>query len=107
MMKVMSQFVISVFDLIEAEGRTLLAVARNEAGAVHGGVVKLAMAFAFLLAFVPLFIVGALLLAVGLMWGLETQMGRPLAAELTGCAVLIIAFSCLFIFRSLSNKRAS
>jgi hypothetical protein len=105
MMKVISQFVVSIFDLIEAEGHALLSVARTQAGEVHSGVARLAMAIAFLLAFVPLFIAGVLLLATGLMWGLETQVSRPLAAALTGCVVLVLAFSCLLLFRSLTGRR--
>lgn len=105
-MKVVSQFVISIFDLIEAEGRALRTVARTEARQAHSALVNLAMGVTFLFVAVPLFVAGAWLLAAGLMWWLETQVSRPLAATITGLVVLMLAVGCLALFRSLTSRSA-
>lgn len=104
-MKAISQFVVSVFDLIEAEGRSFRAVARAEARSAYAALVEAAMALTFVLVSVPLFVAGACLLAAGLMWWLETQVSRPAAAAITGVVVLALAASCLFVVRSLTHKK--
>lgn len=105
-MKAISQFVVGVFDLIEAEGRALRAVARTEARTAYSVLVSTAMALTFLLVSVPLFVAGAWLLAAGLMWWLETQISRPAAAALTGVVVLAVAASCLLVVRSMTHRKA-
>ncbi len=103
-MKVISEFVVHVFDLIEAEGRSLLTVVRGEARHVRHTATDIAVGVTFLLVAVPLLIAGAGLLAAGLMWWLETLVGRPLAAGLTGLAVLGAAGACLSCFKWLAAR---
>jgi glucan phosphoethanolaminetransferase (alkaline phosphatase superfamily) len=103
--KAISQFVVHVFDLIEAEGATILAVVRGEARRVHAAATNMALGVAILLISVPLFIAGFGLLAAGLMWWLETQVSRPLAAGLTGFVILALAAGCLACFKMLTGRR--
>ena len=103
-MKAISQLVVHVFDLIEAEGRTLLTVFRGESGRVRTVATNMAMGVAFLLVSVPLFVAGVWLIAAGLMWWLETQVSRPLAAGLTGLAILAVGAGCLSCFRFLAGR---
>lgn len=104
-MKVISQFVVRAFDLIEAEGRCLRAAIRNEARRAQAVAASLAIALSFLVAAVPLLIAGVGLVAVGLMWWLETEVSRPLAALLTGAALLVVASGCLAGFKVLAGRR--
>jgi divalent metal cation (Fe/Co/Zn/Cd) transporter len=97
--KEISQFVVRVFDLIEAEGRVLLEVGREEARRVHSAVNSMAVGATCLLISIPLFIAGISLLGIGLMWWLETQVTRPLAAVLTGFMFLAVASSLLLGFK--------
>lgn len=93
-MKAISQFVVRVFDLIEAEGRTALTVARGEARHIRRYAARLAMAAAVLCIAVPLCLGSVWLMAAGLMMALEPEVGRPLAAALSGLAVLVLGGLC-------------
>lgn len=95
-MKAISQFVVHVFDLIEAEGSTFLSIARGEARRAQSTAASMAMAGAILLIAVPLLVGGVSLLAAGLMWWLETRMDRPFAAGLTGLVIVLLGLGCLF-----------
>ena len=106
-MKEISQFVIRVFDLIEAEGRVLLEIGREEARHVQSAVNSLALGATCLLISIPLFVAGFGLLAIGLMWWLETQVTQPLAAGLTGLAVLAFAAAWLLGFKLTRGKNRS
>jgi hypothetical protein len=106
-MKEISQFVVRVFDLIEAEGRVLLEVGRAEARQVQGAVNSMALGATCLLISIPLFVAGFSLLAVGLMWWLETQVTRPLAAGLTGLVVLAFASAWLIGFKMTRGRNGS
>ncbi len=99
-MKVIAQFVVRLFDLIEAEGSTLLTVVRGEARRARASAANLLLGMSFLLIAVPLTVAGVGLITVGLMWWLEAEVGRPLAAVLTGAAVLVAAGVCLMCFRA-------
>ena len=103
-MKDVAQFVVHVFDLIEAEGRVLLTAGRAEARQVRGAVNSFAMGATCLLIAIPLFIAGFIMLAVGLMWWLETLVTQPLAAALTGVAILVVAAAWLIGFRLTTGR---
>lgn len=103
-MRVISQFVVRVFDLIETEGRALLTVVREEARQLRTAAANMATGLAFLLISVPLFVAGFLLVAAGLMWWLETRLDRPLAAVITGLVILATGYGCLALFRSLAGR---
>jgi hypothetical protein len=94
-----SEFIVRVVELIEAEGRTLRSAVAGEAGRAHSALVNFATGLAFLLVAVPMLVGGAGLLAVGLMWWLETQVSRPVAAAMTGLACLAVGTGCLWGFR--------
>ncbi|MFN0010628.1 MAG: hypothetical protein ACKVS8_03185 [Phycisphaerales bacterium] len=103
-MKAISQFVVQVFDLIEAEGGALLTVVRGEARRAHTAATNMAMGVAFLLISIPLAVAGLCLAAAGLMWWLETLVGRPLAAVLTGFVILGAGAACLYGFTLLTRR---
>ncbi len=99
-MQAISQFVVRFFDLVEAEGSALLAAIRAEASRVRVAANAMAMGLALLAVAVPIFIAGIGFLSVGLMWWLETQVARPLAAGLTGVAILAVGGALLLGFRA-------
>lgn len=105
-MNAISQFVISVFELAEAEGRDLRKVVRAQARDVHEAVATFAMGMAVLLVSVPLLVAGVWLMAAGLMWWLETQVARPIAAGVTGLIIIAIGVVCLLLFRSITRRRS-
>lgn len=99
-MKAVSQFVVHVFDLLEAEGGALRRAVRDEAGRASRSAANLFLGLAALVVAVPLAVVGVGLIAAGLMWWLESEVGRPLAAALTGVAVIVAAAICVAWFRA-------
>ena len=106
-MKAISQFVVRVFDLIEAEGRDLRSVLRVEADRVHATLSHLAVGIAILLISVPLILAGLYLLAAGMLWWLETVVSRPVAAALAGLALLVAGISCFVLSKLLFLRRQS
>lgn len=105
-MKAISQFVVHVFDLIEAEGAAFRAAVRSEAQRARETSADVATGFALLLTSVPLLLAGFGLLAAGMMWWLETILTRPLAAGITGLAVLLVGGALLLTFRIIARKRS-
>jgi uncharacterized RDD family membrane protein YckC len=87
-MKAISEFVVHVFDLIEAEGSALRTVVQHEAQIAHGRIATLVLGVAVLAAAVPLVVSGLWLLGAALFWWLEHEVGSPLAAAITGLLVL-------------------
>jgi hypothetical protein len=102
--KALSQFVISVFELVEAEGRDLRTSVRSEARDALAAIVSLALAIAVLILAVPLFAGGTWLMASGLLLWLETQVSRPTATFLAGLCVFAAGVGCLALFRSFANR---
>lgn len=100
-MKAISQFVVHLFDLIEAEGFALRSAVRGEARRARQAATDIVTSVAFLLVAVPLTLAGLALMATGLLRWLELQVGGPLAATLTGLAVLTVAGGCFWCFRFL------
>lgn len=103
-MKAISQLVVHVADLIEAEGRTLLSIVRDQGRRVHEATMSAAVAVMFLVMTVPFVLAGFGLLAAGLLWGLEPVVGRALAAAATGAALLMIGAGCFAMFRACSRR---
>ncbi|MCC5830936.1 MAG: hypothetical protein JJU36_15935 [Phycisphaeraceae bacterium] len=103
-MKAIAQFIVRVFDLIEAEGEVLRTVGREEGHRAHGIVARLAVGATCLLVSIPIFIAGFALLAAALMWWLQTMVSRPMAAGLTGLAVLAIGASWAYGFRLITAR---
>jgi hypothetical protein len=107
--RIASEFVVRVLDLVEAEGRTLLAVVQTEAARVRVSFMhaaeSLAVTAALLLLAGVLTVGGIGFLAFALMWWVEARGGRPLAATVTGIAVLGIAGLFLLAARSRFRDR--
>jgi hypothetical protein len=103
-LKAISQFVVHLFDLIEAEGFALRSAVRGEARRAREAATDILTGVAFLLVAVPLTLAGLALMAMGLLRWLELQVGPPLAAALTGLFVLTLAAACYWCFRSFLTK---
>jgi hypothetical protein len=103
--KVISQFVVHIAELLEAEGATLLAIGRTEAQALHRAVAGLALGLAFLIVAAALALAGIGLLATGLILALDAQWGHPFAAAATGLILLILAGAALWSFTALTRSR--
>lgn len=105
--KAISQFVVHVFDLIEAEGSALRTAVRTEARRARDAVTDIATGVVFIIMSVPLALAGFSLMAAGFMWWLEGQVGRPLAAALTGAIALAAAGGCLWCFKWFVERRSA
>lgn len=86
-MKVISEFIVRLFDLLEAEGRVLRWAVRTEVRHMRGAAADCGLAIVLLLVSGALLVGGVGSAAWGLMCWLETLVGRPLAAVLTGVAL--------------------
>lgn len=93
-MKAISQFVVRLVDLLEAEGRAAMSVARSEARHVRRMAAHLALGVAVLCIAVPLCLGSVWLLTTGLRGWLETEVSRPLAAGLSGLVLLAVGAAC-------------
>ncbi len=104
-MKGISQLVVHVFELAEAGGSSLRANVRNEVHRACVAATDLVYSGAFLIVAIPLCIAGVLLVGAGFMWWLETQVSRPLAALLTGVALLIASAAFVMIARKIARRQ--
>ncbi|GDX99245.1 hypothetical protein LBMAG48_16490 [Phycisphaerae bacterium] len=104
-MKMLSQLVVHVFDLVEAEGHSLRSAVRAEATRAHTAISNLVLGVGVMLIAALLSVSGLWLLAASLMWWLEPQLGKPLAACICGVLVLLLAGGGLLIFKSIVNRR--
>jgi hypothetical protein len=102
-MKALSDFVISVFELAEAEGRELRTSVRSEAKAARAALIGLSGALAVLVLAALLLFGGTWLMVSGLHLWLETQVTRPLAALLAGLSVFGLGVGCIVLFRSMTK----
>lgn len=100
----LAALVVKIADLAEAEGRSLLAVARAEGARLHTSVSSLAVAIAFLAAGTLLALCGVALLAFGAFLSIEQHLGRPAAAAITGLAFLIAAGICAWMFKQKTTQ---
>lgn len=105
-MKVISQFVVRVCDLIEAEGRTLRSVIRHEAAQIHAHaqamIANLLLGSALLVLAVCFVIAGFGLIAMGLLRWLEPLISQPAALVLSGLGGASLGCVCFYIFRKVA-----
>ena len=106
-MKAIAQLVVRIFDLVEAEGRSLRSVVRDEARCAHAAANNIALGLALLIMAIPVSVGGITLLAVSFMWWLETQVSRSLAACLTGLVILAAGALLLASFRLVARRTHS
>lgn len=105
-MRAIAELVVRIFDLIEAEADKLLMVWRGEARVAQVTAVALAQAAAFLLMSVPLIVAGVCLVALGLIWWVEAEFGRPFAVGLMGLVILATGVACVLIARRVATRSA-
>ncbi len=104
-MKMISQLVVHIFDLVEAEGHSLRSAVREEAGRAHEVIVNLVLGVGVMLVAAVLSVAGLGLLAASLLWWLEPYVGKPLATFICGVLVLALSGGGLLIFKSIVNRR--
>lgn len=102
-MKALSQLVIAVFELAEAEGRDLRASVRIEARAARTALIHFSLALAVLVLAVLLLAGGAWLMVSGLHLFLQTQVSRPLAAALAGLSGVATGGGCIALYRMMTR----
>lgn len=98
-----SEFVVRVADLIEAEGRSLRAVVSAEMQTASKSLATAVLAAVMLLASGCLLLAGLGLLALALEWWLESFLSRHLAVALTGVALIALASVCLLWVRAITR----
>ena len=105
-MRAISQFVVRIMDLIEAEGSLLRAVIRVEASAARRDASGFAIGIAILSIAVPICVAGIGLLAAAVWSWLEPAAGAPAATAITGGALLMMGTALLgmFAYRSRRSK---
>jgi hypothetical protein len=102
--RALSQLVIAVVELAEAEGRDLRAALRGEAARARSAFLHAAAAVAVLFVTVPLIVGGLWLMAMGLVAFLEVRLGEPLALMTSGGVVVLVGVGCLLKFRSMERS---
>ena len=105
MFKALSQFVVHVADLAEAEGRTMLGVVRQEAREARTAMVSFALMLALLATAVPLAVSGVWLLVFALITWLEPQLGRTMAASIAGSVLLLASGVCVWVVHRCATRR--
>lgn len=103
-MKAISQLVVHIMDLVEAEGGALRAHVRQEGRRACDAIAALAMSGAMLIIAIPLCLAGFGLLLTGFMWWLEMKVGRPFAACITGLLFLIASSVFLLVARAIAGR---
>lgn len=104
-MKMISQLVVHIFDLVEAEGHSLRSAVRAEASRAHAAIVNLVLGVGVVLVAAVLSVSGLWLLAASLLWWLEPKLGKALAACVCGVLVLLLAGGGVLIFKSIVRRR--
>lgn len=99
-----SQYIVGVTDLLEAEGRSLRDTVRDEGRDLKKVAVKLSMGLAVLLAAAPLAVIGVGLLLAALYWALREQVGQPAAAAITGAVTLAVCGGLLWLYKKLTTN---
>lgn len=105
-MKAISQFVVRLVELVEAEAKAAGGVLRVEARRAHSLVCETAMAATFLVVAAPLMLAGASLLAAGLYWWVEPTWGRAVSAAVVGLVLVGAAAGCMLCFSRCSEGRS-
>lgn len=103
-MKSLAELIVAVADLAEAEGRSFVAVARQEGGKLHEIIRSLAVGIVVLVVAVPLLSIGACLVAIGIALWLEGALGRPAAAIITGVFALAAGGACVWLFKRMTAR---
>ncbi len=99
-MKTISQFIVNVCNLVEAEGAALRTAVRQEGRMMRRATGDLAITIAWLLICIPLVLLGLCLLSAGLMCWLDTMVSRPLVFAITGASVLAVGVSGFVCFKA-------
>ncbi|HYE61940.1 MAG TPA: phage holin family protein [Phycisphaerales bacterium] len=99
-----SQYIVGVTDLLEAEGRSFREVARAEGRDLKQATTKVLLGFAVLLAAAPLAVVGLGLLLAALFWALREPLGQPAAAAITGVVTLCLCGGLLWLYKKLTTN---
>jgi hypothetical protein len=91
-------------DLLEAEGRALRDVARNEGRTLRKHVANVSLGAAVLIVAAPLAILGLTLLLLAVYLGLRgAELSPAGAAAVTGIITLAVTGALIWIFRSLTQ----
>lgn len=104
-MKMISQLVVHVFDLVEAEGHALRSAVREEASRAHGAIANLVLGVGVVFVAAVLSVAGLGMLAASVLWWLEPHVGKPLATFICGVLVLALAGGGVFMFKTIVNRR--
>ncbi len=102
-MKRISEMIVRVTDLMEAEGRSLREVARVEGRVLRQVTARLTLGLAVLLATAPLVVAGVGLLLAALFMALRDPLGQPAAAAITGVVTLGVSGGLLWLFKTLTR----
>lgn len=97
-MKAISEFVVRVMDLIEAEGALLRTVVRAEARAARRDAAGFAIGVAILSIAVPVCVASVGLFAAAIWSWLEPIAGTSAAAAVMGGGLLVVGAGLLAVF---------
>lgn len=104
-MSIVAQFMVGLFDLIEAEGRLLRVAVRAEARAARAKAARFVLGVVMLVAAVPILLAGLGLTSAALFWWLQPYVGQPAALGILGAVWLIIGLTLVARFNQLAGPR--
>lgn len=103
MFKRLTELIVRLSDLLEAEGRLLREAMRAEGSTLRKHVANISLGAAVLLVAAPLGIAGLLLLLLALFLVLRDSIGPAGAAAITGVVTLAVTGVLVWLFRSLTK----
>lgn len=101
-MKRLTELLLRMTELVEAEGRTLRNVVVEEGRTLKKTAARMSLGIAVLFIVAPLAILGLAMLFVAMFLGLKEGVGAPWAAAMTGAATLLVCGGLLWLFKVLT-----
>lgn len=103
-MKAMTELIVRVSDLVEAEGRSLRSALRSEAREFRQQAGRFSIGLVLLIAAAVLALMGAALFVATVYTGLEPLVGEPGALLGSGLFALVGAFVLIWTFKRMTTR---
>ena len=103
-MKRISELVVRIADLVEAEGRSLRGIVQSEARTFRMQVSRFVLSLAWVAGAIVLVLAGIVLIGVAEFLLIEQSWGRPAAAAVTGLGLLLLGILSIWVFNRTTRE---